>query len=48
MADKPQYRHTTITQEVRKADGKNAHYYPVYEFNGRTFVKRDVKGPSPS
>ncbi len=45
MANNPKFRQTTIEQEVRKADGKKPHYYPQYEFAGRTFMTRDQKGP---
>lgn len=48
MAGKPDYRHTDMKAEVRKADRGQAHYYPVYQFTGRTFTKRDVPGPKPS
>ena len=44
--DKPKFRKTDMRQEVIKADGKKAYYYPVYEFTNKIFIKRDVRGPN--
>jgi hypothetical protein len=46
MADKPKYRQTDIAAQVRRVDPKPG-FYPVYEFTGRTFVKRDRPGKRP-
>jgi len=46
MADKPKYRQTDMAAQVRRVDPKPG-FYPVYEFTGRTFVKRDRPGKRP-